>query len=110
MYRQYVSVHGTPEAAALVNEMEEAEEEEARQSPDWTAHIAALTGRRSKENYRLLPEVRRQALLEVGVLDWIQVDLFASKANTTHPTFITPRMDAFIFHRSSLAAGPHKVL
>ena len=104
-------MHGTASAAGMVKDMKEEEERLGRQLDGWPCPLQVHAIRRSTENYRILPAVRRQALLDLGVpQDWIQLDLFACKQNTTHEVYVTKHMDAFAYNWSKLLVQPHHVM
>ena len=106
--RQDVCMHGTAEAADLVHQMAWEEEQEGRNVDGLS--VGAIM-QRDQEAYRLVPLVREQALLDVGVLpEWVQVDMFASRHNACHPTHITAQMDAFTFSWDKLLVEDHHVL
>ena len=117
-------MHGTQAAAELVAEMKIQEEEEARK--EWLAEIRhaninALASTKIRkpatpyigpeESYCLTPKIRKQVLAGLGVPeDWVQLDLFASEQNASHPVYITKQMDAFTYNWAELLSASHQVL
>ena len=106
--RQDVTMHGSETSARLVHDMADHEDMTARVLDGW---ISMVSSRASRENYRLLPHLRSQALHSLGVSDRdLVVDLFASKVNATCSLFITKRMDAFGFAWDKLLTSPEQLL
>ena len=109
--RHDVCAHGTAGCARAMHEMECWEGTEGRRLDGWDSMVSAVHKRKSRENYRLLPHIRDQALWDIGVLkEWVQADLFACKQNATHPVYIDKRRDAFTYSWDRLLSDPQHVL
>ena len=109
--RQDVCRHGTALASQQVKEMVHEEKIQSQPNDTMTCGITMDPPTPTQEAYRLTSTMRDTVLKKLGVdKNDIQLDLFASEYNFTHPVYCTADMDAFSYSWDKLLKNDNHVI
>ena len=109
--RQDVCRHGTALASQQVKEMVHEEKIQSQPNDTMTCGITMDPPTPTQEAYRLTSTMRDTVLKKLGVdKNDVQLDLFASEYNFTHPVYCTADMDAFSYSWDKLLKNDNHVI